>query len=94
MPEVRQMGFWESFIWSVKTNILGMESVTTNPVSGETETVEKMKIPIVTDAIDTVGKAVRGVGNTLKNLPIYLFVAVAFLGVYLVLMGRKGKSVI
>ena len=87
---VREMGFFESAWWSFNNFFLGKKNVT----AVEGEVVVPPKIPIVSDVMTGVGNIVSGVSGTIKNLPIYLFVILGFLGLYLLFMGRKGKTVI
>ena len=93
--EVRDMGVLESAWWSFRKFFLGQSNATTtNPVTGAEETVEPIKIPIVGEFATGIGNVFKGVGDTFKQLPKMLLVAVVFIGIYLVLMGRKGRTVI
>lgn len=53
-----------------------------------------IELPIVDDLVNGVSGVFSGVTDTIKNLPLYLFLIIGFLGVYVVLMGRKGKAII
>lgn len=58
------------------------------------EKVEGPRIPIFSDLKDALEGALAGIGGVLKNLPYFLLVALVFIGIYLVLMGRKGAKVV
>lgn len=77
-------------------NILPTPIVVKDSATGETELVwapKEFKVPIVSDFVTATEGAIKGVGSTLKNLPLYFLVALLFLGAYLILMGRKGKAI-
>ena len=57
-------------------------------------TFKPVEIPVVSDLVSAGKGIVSGVTDTIKNLPLYVFIAIGFIGVYLILMGRKGKSVL
>lgn len=60
----------------------------------ESEIVEGPKIPIFSDLKDMLGDTIEGVGGLVKNLPLMIFAVIAFLGIYLILLGKKGKVII
>lgn len=87
--------FWKGFLHPFDLGPTG----DINPVTGEK--MVPTKLPIISDIADgakvvvtDIKDALSGVGGVFKNLPTYLFVIIAFLGVYLLLMGNKGKKVI
>lgn len=49
---------------------------------------------VASGVVGGVRDAFSGITGTIKNLPIYLAVILGILGVYLILMGRRGKAVI
>ena len=52
------------------------------------------RIPIFSDLADTFASLIKGLGGVFKNLPIFILIIIIFVGGYLILMGRKGKSVL
>lgn len=60
----------------------------------DSQKVEGPRIPIFSDLKDALIGAIGGIGGVLKNLPYFLLVALVFVGIYLVLMGRKGAKVV
>lgn len=56
---------------------------------GETFEIYTSEVPVIGD----VRNALKGIGDSLKNLPKYIWVILIFLGIYLILMGRRGKSI-
>lgn len=60
----------------------------------DSEKVAGPRIPFFSDLKDTLENAMKGIGGLAKNLPIYVLIALLFMGAYLLLMGRKGKSVL
>lgn len=53
-----------------------------------------ISLPIVDDLVSGISGVFNGVTDTVKNLPLYIFLIIGFLGVYVILMGRKGKAII
>lgn len=60
----------------------------------DSQIVTGPRIPFFSDLADTLMATIKGVGGVAKLLPYIVVAAIAFLGVYLVLMGRKGKAVL
>ena len=60
----------------------------------DSQRVEGPRIPIFSDLKDALTGAITGIGGLLKGLPYFLLIALVFVGIYLVLMGRKGAKVI
>lgn len=60
----------------------------------DSENVAGPRIPFFSDLADAVQNSVKGVGGILKNLPMYVMIAIVFVGIYLVLMGKQGKKVV
>ena len=58
------------------------------------EVVEGPRIPIFSDLKDALTGAIGGIGGLLKGLPYFFLIALVFVGIYLVLMGRKGAKVL
>ena len=86
--------FWKGFLHPFDLGPTG----DINPITGEK--MVPTDIPLITDAgkaIKTVASDVQGVlsgvSTTLKNLPKYVFLLIGVLGVYMILMGTKGKRV-
>ena len=93
-PLTAWQAFWKGFLHPFDLGPTG----DVNPITGER--MVATEIPIISDA----GKAIKslasdvkgvlsGVSGTFKNLPKYIFIIIGILGVYLIIMGTKGKRV-
>ena len=60
----------------------------------DSEVVEGPRVPIFSDMKDALENTFKGISGLTKNLPLYILLIIVFLGVYVLLMGRKGKAII